>query len=87
MGAGPAPREVGGLLRGGVALSAAMMAAGLAASSERAALAGISLLILTPAARVALLARDWARARDWAPAACAGTVLALMALCALLGAS
>lgn len=72
------------VLGGGVWLSGILMALGLSASwlgSPSAATlleAGTAILIATPAARVAILAGSYARARDWRFFAICACVLVLM---------
>ena len=79
---------VAGALRGGVAVSGALLAAGLAAGPGRGAGlvdAGIAVLVATPVVRVLVLTAGYGRRREW-PFMWAGVfVLSLLALSVLLG--
>lgn len=76
-------RSVGAVLRGGVGLSSACLAAGLALSlagvggraGDVLLQAGIVVLLCTPVARVVVSTIEYAVAREWQFAALAGIVL------------
>lgn len=74
------------LLRGGVWLAAAMMAAGLVSRHQELISWGTVVLIATPPLRVVALGLSWTKARDWRFALVSWSVLALLAAGYLLGA-
>jgi uncharacterized membrane protein len=68
-----------GVLTAGLALSAALLVAGLALGSEATLRTGVVLLILTPVARVLAVAAGFLYVRDWAFAVISLAVLGVLA--------
>jgi uncharacterized membrane protein len=83
--AGGFGRALETVLTAGLALSAALLLAGLAWDAERTLHAGIVLLILTPVARVVAVAVGFLHARDWAFAVLSLAVLGVLASSAWVG--
>jgi hypothetical protein len=75
------------ILTAGLAVSAALMLAGLALGSTATLRGGIVLLILTPVARVLAVTAGFLQAREWAFAALSLAVLAVLASSAWVGLS
>lgn len=82
------------LLRAGVAVSGALMGAGLAWWAARGGPAGegllrwgVLILLCTPVARVAALTAEHLRRREWGFASAGLSLLAMLALSAALGAA
>lgn len=73
------------LLAGGMAASVALLAAGVLSSSEATMRLGLLALLATPAARVAALAWEFGRRREWTFLLCSLFVLAVLAASVLLG--
>lgn len=86
--------RIGRLLRAGVAVSGALMAAGLGWAAVRGGTAGegllrwgVLVLLCTPVARVAALTAEHLRRREWGFSAAGLSLLTMLALSALLGAA
>jgi uncharacterized membrane protein len=73
------------ILTVGLAVSAALLLAGLAAGSTPTLRLGVVLLILTPVARVLAVTAGFLHAREWAFAALSLAVLAVLASSAWVG--